>query len=322
MPPMRIVILDGYTLNPGDNPWAPINQLGQVVIHDRTPEDQIVAQAKGFDIVVTNKAPLSAATIAQLPDLKFIAVTATGYNIVDTAAAKQRGIPVSNVPDYATDSVAQFVMAMLLEMSHHLGLHDRAVKEGEWQRNPDFAFWKTPQIELAGKKMGIVGFGRIGQRVGRLANAFGMEVLAYNRSPKPAPDYGPFAFKSIEEVFAQSDAVSLHVPLTDSNKGMINASLLSKMKRSAFLINTARGALVNEAELTDSLNRDVIAGAAVDVVSAEPIRAENPLLKAKNIVISPHIAWAALEPRQRVMKMTAQNISAFISGKPMNVVNL
>jgi glycerate dehydrogenase len=318
---MRIVVLDGYTLNPGDNPWEPLQRLGALTVHDHTANDEIVAQSRGHEIVISNKAPLSAATIEQLPELKYIAVTATGYNNVDATAAAKRGIPVSNVPEYGTDSVAQFTIALLLELCHHIGLHDRAVKDGEWTRGRDFAFWKTPLIELAGKTMGIVGFGRIGRRVGELAHALGMEVLANNPSAVLPPAYQPFAFRSLDQLIAESDVISLHCPLTPTNRGMINAALLGKMKPTAMLINTSRGQLVNEQDLAAALNSGKIAAAAVDVVSEEPIRAENPLLVARNTLITPHIAWAALEPRQRVMATTARNVESFIAGRPVNVVN-
>ncbi len=318
---MRIVILDGYTLNPGDNPWDPIAKLGQLTVHDFTTEDQILSRAAGHDIVITNKTPLSADTIAKLPDLKMIAVLATGYNVVDIEAAGKRGIPVCNVPIYGTDSVAQFVFAHLLELCHHVALHDAAVKAGEWTRGRDFCFWKTPLIELAGKTMGIVGFGRIGRRVGEIAHAFGMKVLAHDVYEGNPPSYQPFAFRSVEQLFAESDVVTLHCNLTPQNREMVNASLLSKMKRSAFLINTSRGQLVNEQELADALNRGQIAAAGLDVVMSEPIRPDNPLLKAKNVQITPHIAWAALEPRQRIMQTSAENIAAFQNGAPIHVVN-
>lgn len=318
---MKIVVLDGYTLNPGDNPWDPLARLGTLKVYDHTPEDQIVSQATGYEIVITNKAPISAQTLSKLPDVKYITVLATGYNIVDIEAAAKRGIPVSNVPEYGTDSVAQFTMAMLMELCHHVGLHDTAVKAGEWTRSRDFCFWKAPLIELAEKTMGIIGFGRIGGRVGELAHAFGMKILANKVHPTDPPPCKPFAWASVEQIFAESDVVSLHCPLTPQNKGMVNAALLAKMKRSAFLINTSRGLLVNEKDLADALNRGTIAGAAVDVVSQEPILADNPLLNAKNILITPHIAWAALEPRQRIMQTTAQNVAAFQAGKPINVVN-
>lgn len=318
---MRIVVLDGYTLNPGDNPWEPIERHGPLTVHDHTPEDQIAAQAANHEIVITNKAPLSGDAIENLPDLKLIAVTATGYNNVDIVAAAKRGIPVCNVPAYSTDSVAQFTFALLLEMCHHVGLHDRAVKDGEWARSRDFSFWKTPLIELAGKTMGVIGFGRIGSRVGELANAFGMSVIGHSPSRRNTPSYQPFAWRGIDELLSESDVVTLHAPLTSDNAGMIDAARLARMKPGAMLINTSRGPLINERDLADALNRGTIAAAAVDVVSREPIHADNPLLGAKNILITPHIAWAALEPRRRVMRMTADNIAAFLAGKPINVVN-
>lgn len=318
---MKIVVLDGYTENPGDNPWDPIARLGELTIHDHTPDDQVLERARGFDIVVANKAPVTGDTINQLPQLKFITVLATGYNIIDTETAARRGIPVSNVPIYGTDSVAQFTFALLLELCHHVALHDQAVKAGEWTRCRDFSFWKTPLIELAGKTMGIVGFGRIGRRTAEIAHAFGMNLIAHNRSQRDPPPYQPFGWRTLEQVFAESDVVSLHCPLTPETRGMVNAALLSTMKRSAFLLNTSRGALINEADLALALNEGRLAGAGVDVVSEEPIRAGNPLLGAKNILITPHIAWAALEPRQRIMQTTAQNIAAFLAGKPINVVN-
>ncbi|HEY7088596.1 MAG TPA: D-2-hydroxyacid dehydrogenase, partial [Tepidisphaeraceae bacterium] len=301
-----------HTVNPGDNPWTPLEKLGELTIYEHTPDDQIISQARGHEIVVSNKAPLNAPTIAQLPDLKFIAVTATGYNNIDVQAAAKRGIAVANVPEYGTDSVAQFTFALLLELCHQIGLHDRAVRDGEWTRVRDFSFWKTPLIELAGKTMGIVGFGRIGRRVGDLARAFGMKVLAYSPSQQGT---------TLDQVFSQSDVVSLHCPLTADNREMVNAAMLAKMKRSAFLINTARGLLVSERDLADALNSGRIAGAAVDVVSQEPIRPDNPLLRARNLIVTPHMAWAALEARQRVLQATAENVAGFIAGKPINVVN-
>jgi glycerate dehydrogenase len=318
---MRIVVLDGYTVNPGDNPWEPIARLGKLTVNDHTPDDQILSQASGHEIVITNKAPLSAATIAKLPELKYISVTATGYNIVDIEAAKKRGIPVSNVPEYGTDSVSQFAFALVLELCHHVGLHDRAVKAGEWTACRDFSFWKTPLIELAGKTLGIVGFGRIGRRSGEIAHALGMKVFANDVNQSSPPKYQPFAWASLDEIFSQSDVVTLHCPLTPDNLKMVNASLLATMKPSAFLINTSRGQLVNEKDLADALNAGTLAGAAVDVVFEEPIFADNPLLKAKNILITPHIAWAALEPRRRIMQTTADNVAAFLAGTPINVVN-
>ncbi len=318
---MRIVVLDGYTLNPGDNPWDEVAALGELTVYDRTPGEQSVERAQSADIVLTNKTPLPAESLERLPDLKFISVLATGYNVVDVAAARQRGIPVSNVPVYGTDAVAQFVFALILELCHHAAAHSAGVKAGEWSKSPDFCYWNTPLIELAGKRMGIVGFGRIGRRVGELAHAFGMEVLASDVQQGNEPDYGPFAWRGVDELFAEADIVSLHCPQTPGNAGFVNAALLGRMQRHAFFINTARGGLVNELDLADALHHGVIAGAAVDVVSSEPIASDNPLLGAPNCLITPHIAWATLAARQRLMRTTAENIAAFMRGRPINVVN-
>jgi glycerate dehydrogenase len=318
---MRIVVLDGYTLNPGDNPWTEVEKLGECTVHDRTPEDLTIPRAREAEIVLTNKTRLTAQTLAQLPKLRYIGVLATGYNVVDVAAARQRGIPVSNISAYGTDSVAQFVFALLLEMCHHVGHHDRLVRGGRWSESVDYCFWDTPQVELAGLKMGIVGFGRIGRRTGELAHAFGMEVLAHTRTPGQPPDYRPFAWKTLEEIFAESDVISLHCPQTATNVGMVNRPLLERMKPSAMLINTARGALVNEADLAAALNEGRIAAAAADVVSVEPIDPKNPLLTARNCLLTPHMAWGTLAARRRLMAATAQNIRAFQAGKPINVVN-
>jgi glycerate dehydrogenase len=279
-------------------------------VHERTSPASIVERAREAEIVVTNKAPLSAATLAQLPALQFIAVTATGYNIVDIDAARQRGIPVSNVPIYGTDSVAQATFALLLELTNHVGAHDRAVKDGGWCRSPEWCFWNTPLIELAGKKLGIIGYGRIGRRVGEIGKAFGMELL-------PA-DIG---LGDIPTVFREADVVTLHCPQTVENAGLVNRELLALMKPTAFFINTARGGLMVEQDLAEALNAGRIAGAAVDVVSAEPMKPDNPLLRAKNCLITPHISWATLEARRRLMETTAENVRAFLAGKPINVVN-
>ncbi len=318
---MRIVVLDGYTLNPGDNPWTELEKLGELTVHDRTDSDRIVPQAAEAEIVLTNKTPLTSQTLAKLPKLRFISVLSTGYNVVDIAAARERGIPVANVPVYGTDSVAQFVFALLLELCHHVTLHSELVHEGRWAERGEFSFWQTPLIELASKKMGIVGFGRIGRRVGRLAHAFGMEVLACNVQAGEAPPYQPFAWKTLEEVFAEADVVSLHCPETAENRGMVNRRLLDLMKPDAMLINTARGGLVNEADLAEALNAEQIAAAALDVVSSEPIEPDNPLLKARNCLLTPHIAWATLAARRRLMQTTARNVEAFIKGDPISVVN-
>ena len=318
---MKIVVLDGYTLNPGDLSWEEIGKLGELTVYDRTAPKEIVERTRKAEIILTNKAPVSAITLEKSPDLKFITVMATGYDIVDIAAAGRRGIPVSNVPVYGTDSVAQFVFALLLELCHHVGAHQEAVKADEWTASPDWCFWKTPQIFLKGKKMGIVGFGRIGRRVGELAHAFGMEVMAFDPQPQESPTYAPFSWKSLREVFTEADVVTLHSPQTRDNAGFVNDELLDLMKMEAFFINAARGGLVDEKALSEALNNGSIAAAAVDVVSIEPIRPDNPLLNTQNCLISPHIAWASLGARQTLMSETIKNIKEYISGNSINVVN-
>lgn len=307
---MKIVVLDGHTLNPGDNSWDAVASLGELEIYDYTPADKVVERSLDADIVITNKAVFSAEVLGTLPKLKFIAVTATGYNVVDIAAARARGIPVSNVPEYSTNSVAQFTFALILELAHHIGHHSDAVHAGEWSKKQDFCFWDTPQVELAGKTLAIIGYGKIGKRVGEIAEVLGMKILTAGRD-----------MAKVREVVAQADVVTLHCPLTAENAGIINRELLSLMKPGAFLINAARGGLVVERDLADALNVGTIAGAAVDVVSFEPIKPDNPLLKAKNCIITPHIAWASLAARQRLMQATADNIRAFQAGKPINVIN-
>lgn len=317
---MKIVVLDGYTLNPGDNPWTEVEKLGEFSVYDRSSADQIVERAKDAEIVLTNKTPLSRDTIAALSRLKFIGVLATGYNVVDIEAARERGIPVSNVPIYGTDAVAEYVFALVTNHFRRPVLHAELVQKGEWKKSGDFSFWRTPLGELAGKTMGIVGFGRIGRRVGELAAAFKMEVLAHDTYQGNPPDFA-FAWSEVDELFSRSDVVTLHCNQTAQNTEMVNKALLSRMKKSAFLVNTARGGLVNERDLADALNNGTLAGAAVDVVSSEPIKENNPLFSASNIMVTPHIAWAALEARIRLMETTAENISAFQAGKPINVVN-
>ncbi|MDP4721947.1 MAG: D-2-hydroxyacid dehydrogenase [Akkermansiaceae bacterium] len=317
---MNITVLDGHTLNPGDNPWTTIEALGNLTVHDRTTPDEIVARAKDADIILTNKCPLSAATLSQLPKLKFIAVLATGYNIVDTAYCAEKSIPVSNVPIYSTDAVAEFVFALVLDFYKRPALHSTLSHEGAWETSKDFCFWENPHFnELAGKTLGIIGFGRIGQRLGELAAAFKMNILAHSRSRSAVTAY-PFTWASTDEILEQSDIVSLHCPLTPETLGMISAASLAKMKPTAFLVNTARGPLIDEQALADALNSGQIAGAACDVVSAEPFLPTNHLLRATNLTLTPHIAWAAYEARQRLMAITAENIAAFQSGKPINLV--
>ena len=320
---IRIVVLDGSTLNPGDNPWTPIAAQGQFELHQESTPEQMVPRLAGEDsIAVINKVRLDADQIEQLPNLKLIAVTATGYDCIDVDAAAKAGIPVCNLPAYGTDSVAQYTFALLLELCHHVALHSDAVFDGEWQRCESFSFWKTPQIELAGLTLGIIGCGRIGRRVAEIANVFGMRVLGMTRHPETAgsPD-GLFEWATLDEIAAQSDVVSLHCALNDESRGIVNADFLSRMKSSAFLINTSRGPLVDDPALADALNRDVIAGAALDVVTREPIVPDNPLLQAKNCLITPHMAWTMLAARQRMVSRTADNIRAFLAGNPQNVVN-
>jgi len=317
---MKIVVLDGYTLNPGDNPWTAIEQLGDVTVYDRTPASDIVSRARGAQIVLTNKTPLSRETLEQLPDLQFIAVLATGYNVVDITCARERGIPVSNVPVYGTDAVAEFVFALALNFFRAPQHHANLVRSGEWAASSDFSFWRTPLTELAGKTMGIVGFGRIGRRVGELAAAFKMPVLAHDTYHGDPPSY-PFAWSEVDDLFTKSDVVTLHCNQTPENTGMVNRALLARMKPGALLINTARGGLVNEADLVQALASGRPASAALDVVSVEPIKADNPLLTAPHVMITPHIAWAAVEARRRLMATTASNIAAFQAGSPVNVVN-
>ena len=318
---MKIVILDGYTINPGDNPWSPVEELGECVIYDRTPADLVLDRAREADIILTSKVKLTEAVITALPKLRYISMLATGYNNVDVAAAARQGIPVSNVPAYSTESVAQTAFALLLELTTQVGLHDAAVKAGEWIRCPDHAFWKSPIVELDGLTIGIVGYGAIGRAMARVAAAFGMQVVAH--APRIPADPGPVPvrFLPLEELFATADVVSLNCPQTPENTGFVNSRLLSVMKPSAFLLNVARGGLVNEAELADALNRGVIAGAGLDVVAHEPMLAGNPLLTAANCIFTPHIAWASLAARKRLMSIVANNIAAFQAGEPVNVVN-
>jgi glycerate dehydrogenase len=318
---VQIVVIDGYTVNPGDNPWTPLKELGALTVHDRTAPEEILALAANADILITNKCPISASAIEQLSALKFIAVTATGYNIVDVAAARRRGIPVSNVPEYGTQTVAQFTWALILELCHHVGRHAESVSAGDWATCPDFCYWLTPQVELAGKSLGLVGYGRIARRVGAIGQAFGMKLFASGRSGHSPPNLSAAEWLPTEKLFAAADVVSLHCPLTPETEHMVNRGLLDQMRRGALLINTSRGGLVNEHDLAEALRTGQIAGAAVDVVSEEPIRTDNPLLSAPNCLITPHMAWTTLAARQRLLHATAKNVAAFLAGKPINVVN-
>lgn len=322
---MKIIILDGYTENPGDLSWEGFERLGDVTVYDRTPvrdEKEIQKRIKDAEIVITNKTPLTRETIEACPGIRYIGVLATGYNVVDIQAAKERGIPVCNIPSYGTDAVAQFTFALLLEICHHAAHHSHAVHEGRWSSCEDFCFWDFPLIELAGKTMGIIGFGRIGQAVSRLAMAFGMKVLVYGPRRRPELETENCRYAELEELLGQADVISLHCPLFPETEGMICKETIAKMKDGVILLNTGRGQLVAEQDLADALNSGKVSAAGLDVVSIEPIRPENPLLKAENCLITPHIAWASRESRQRLMDMAAANLEAFLEGKPVHVVNI
>lgn len=315
-----LVILDAFTANPGDLSWDGLRALAPCTFHDRLAATEIVEAAKDATLILTNKTPLKAETIAALPNLRYIGVLATGYNIVDTAAAQARGIPVCNVPAYSSASVAQVVFALLLELTHHVGHHASEVRNGRWTASPDFCFWDTPLIELAGRKLGIVGYGGIGKSVARIAEAFGMKVIATKRDGQPGRE-GDVEFVSVETLFREADVITLHCPLTPQTQGLVNAERLALMKPSAFLINTGRGPLIVEQDLADALNAGKIAGAGLDVLSAEPPPADQPLLQAKNCLITPHYAWASKEARTRLIDIATANVRAFLSGQPQNVVN-
>lgn len=315
---MNIVVLDGYTLNPGDLSWEPLQAMGACTIYARTPAELTVARVQEAEVVLTNKVVLSREVIAQLPKLRYIGVLATGYNVVDVATARERGIVVTNVPAYSTHSVAQLVFALLLELTHHVGHHAQSVHDGRWSASPDFSYADYPLIELDGLTMGIVGLGRIGRAVAALAQAFGMSVLAYHYRPV-APPAG-VELVELDELFRRADVVSLHCPLTADNAGMVHAGRLALMQPGAFLINTARGPLINEQDLADALNAGRLAGAGLDVLSVEPPPADNPLLSAKNCLITPHFAWATHAARIRLLTAAVENLRAFLDGSPVNRV--
>lgn len=316
---MRIVILDGYTANPGDLDWGPIEALGPCTIYDRTADADVASRVGDAEIVLTNKTPLPADVIAALPNVKMIGVLATGVNVVDVTAARARGVPVCNVPAYSTPGVAQAVFALLLELTNRTGHHDRTVHEGRWAACGDFCYWDGDLVELAGLTLGIVGYGRIGAAVARAGRAFEMRILAHRRNLTGAVEGGG-EYADLDRLFCESDVVSLHCPLTPETKELVNAVRLAQMKPTAYLINTARGGLVNEADLAAALDAGRIAGAGLDVLSVEPPSASNPLLNARNCVITPHIAWATRAARRRLLAITADNIAAFLAGAPRNVV--
>ena len=318
---MKIVVLDGYTLNPGDISWEALKNLGEVVIYDRTPPDKILERSMEADVLLSNKTPVAETVINQLPNLKYIGVLATGYNVIDVEAAKKKGVVISNVPGYGTASVVQLTFALLLELTQHVQRHSDSVMAGDWARAVDFCYWNSPLVELAGKTIGIIGFGNIGQKVGDVATAFGMDIIGNSRTRTDQSHRKDFRWADIPELLEQSDVVSIHCPLFPETKGLINTENLKRMKRSAFLLNTSRGPIVVDDDLADALNNNIIAGAGIDVLSVEPPQADNPLFKAKNCIITPHIAWATKEARTRLMETVVSNLAAFINGSPVNVVN-
>ena len=317
---MKIVVLDGFAANPGDLSWDGLKALGDMTVYERTSADLTVERAKGAEAIFTNKTLITKEVMEQLPGLRYVGVLATGYNVVDVNYAKEKGIIVTNIPAYSTDSVAQMVFSLLLELCQHAQRHSDAVYAGDWTNSKDFCFWNFPLVELAGKTMGIIGFGGIGQKVAQIAYAFGMKVIAYNPRKKEYA-HESFRWGTLEEVFSQADVVSLHCPLFPETKGLVNEKTISLMKKTAFIINTSRGPVIEEKDLAAALNEGRIAGAGVDVLSTEPPKADNPLLSAKNCVITPHIAWASLEARTRLMKIATENLRAFQAGTPVNVVS-
>lgn len=318
---MKIVILDGHAVNPGDLSWDFLKEFGEVTVYERTQLEEVAQRIADAEIVLTNKSPINEEILNACPNIKLVCVLATGYNVVDCEATKKRGIPVCNVPDYGTAAVAQFTFALLLDLCHKVAHHAQTVREGKWCECPDFCYWETPQMELAGKTMGIIGFGRIGRAVGTIAKAFGMNVIAYNRSQcEEGKAIGTYV--SLDELLATADIISLHCPLTQENTGMIGAEALAKMKDSAILINTARGPLVDEAAVTRALESGKLRGFACDVISAEPMKADNPLKTSPNCIVTPHMAWAPIESRMRIQECTMRSIRAFLEGKPINTVNL
>lgn len=318
---MKIVVLDGYTLNPGDISWAGMEAFGEVEVYDRTSPEDVVSRIGDAEVVYTNKTPITKETLDACSNIKFIGVLATGYNVIDIAAAKEKGIPVSNIPTYGTAAVSQYAIALLLELCHHIGAHSDAVKAGEWSSNPDWCFWKYPLVELDGKTMGIIGFGRIGQDTGKIAQALGMKVLAYDAFKRPELESETCHYTDLDTLLKESDVISLHCPLFPDTEGIINKDTIAKMKDGVMIINDSRGPLIVEQDLREALDSGKVAGAALDVVSTEPIRMDNPLLGAKNVILTPHIAWAPKESRQRLMDIAAENLKAYVDGQPQNVVN-
>lgn len=317
---MKIVVLDGYTLNPGDISWDGLKKIGDLTVYDRTPEDKIVERIGDAEVVFTNKTPLTKSTFEKT-NIKYVGVLATGYNVVDVDSAKEYNIVVTNIPTYGTSSVAQMTFALLLEICQHVGHHSDSVKAGDWAKSDDWCYWHYPLTELAGKTMGIIGYGRIGQAVGLIAQAFGMNILAYDEYKKPELENENVKYASLDELFQNSDVISLHCPLFESTKGIINKNNISKMKDGVIILNTSRGPLIVEEDLADALNSGKVYACGVDVLEMEPPTADNVLIKAKNSVVTPHISWAPKESRQRLMELAVENLSAFLKNKPQNVVN-
>jgi glycerate dehydrogenase len=318
---MNIVVLDGYTLNPGDLRWAALQKIGPTTVYDRTPKELILERASDAQAVLVNKVSLDADTLRALPHLRYIGLLATGYDKIDVAVARELDITVTNVPTYGTDSVAQSAIALLLELCHRAGLHSEAVRSGAWSSSKDFCFWLSPLVELSGKTLGVVGFGRIGRRTAEIARALGMRIVASDALGAKTPNSGDFRWATLDELLQAADVVSLHCPLTSETRGIINSERIALMKPTAFLINTSRGGLIVDQDLADALNQDRLAGAGLDVLSMEPPPVESPLLNAKNCIITPHIAWATHEARERLMSTVAENLAAFQQGHPQNVVN-
>lgn len=318
---MKIVVLDGYTLNPGDLSWEGFEKNGTLTVYERTPADKIVERIGDAEIILTNKTPLTAEILDKVPSVRYIGVLATGYNVVDVEAAAARGMVVTNIPTYGTTAVAQFTFALLLEICHHVGAHSDAVYQGDWSRSPDFCFWNHPLMELAGKTIGLIGYGRIGQETGKIAQAFGMRVLAFDAYRNPALESDTMRYVDLDTLYASADIISLHCPLFESNKGMINKESLSRMKDGVILLNTSRGPLIVEEDLREALETGKVAMAGLDVVSSEPIKEDNPLLQAKNCILTPHIAWAPKESRARLMQIAVDNLDGFVAGAPVNVVS-
>lgn len=321
---MKIVVLDGYTLNPGDLDWKGLESLGECTVYDRTSltdTEEVIQRIGDAEVVYTNKTPLPEKVFEECKNLKFVGVLATGYNVVDIEAAKKRNIPVANIPTYGTAAVGQFAIALLLEICHHIGYHSKVVHEGKWAANPDWCFWDYPLIELDGKTMGIIGYGRIGQATGRIAQALGMTVLAYDSYRNPALESDTCHYTELDELLSKSDVIALHCPLFPETEKIINKSTIGKMKNGVIILNNSRGQLINEQDLANALNSGKVAAAGLDVVSTEPIKSDNPLLTAKNCLITPHISWAPKESRKRLMDIAVSNLREFLNGTPKNIVN-